>query len=150
MNKLILAGLLGLLMAGSAEARPRGLSTVAYTARNDGNSISPFAITVSSHLWTVVGSSLTSANTGDVSSRLRRRSLLVQTLGTVTYGVCLSSISAAASACDNSIPGYELGTTWASVVIFSEAVWYARSRAGGTTAIKGNESFDSRDETVER
>lgn len=148
MNKLILAALLGLFMAGNAQAWPRGRSDVQRITRNDGDSKSGFAITVASHTWTVVGSSLTTVGTETGPSRIRRRSMTIQTLGTVTYGVCLSSISAAASACDDSIPGYELGAPWGSVSIYDEAVWYARARAGGTTAIKGSEHYDSRDSKV--
>jgi hypothetical protein len=49
------------------------------------------------------------------------------------------------SACDDSIPGYELGSAWGSVSIYDESVWYARTRTGGTTVIKGAEHYDSRD-----
>ncbi len=146
MNKLILAALLGLFLSGTAGARPRGLSSVTPTSRNDGDSINPFAIVVSSGYWTAVGSSLTAAATQTGPSRLRRRSMTVQALGTVTYGVCLSSISATASVCDDTIGGYEIGAAWGSVSIYDEAVWYARTRAGGPTTIKGTEHFDSRDE----
>ena len=139
------------LISVSAEARPREKASVTITARNDGDSNSQFSVTVSSHLWTVVGSSQTYVvNSGSGPSRLRRRAMTVQTLGTVTYGVCLSSTSAAGDTCDDSRPGYEIGAAWGSVSIYDEAVWYARTRTGGTTVIKGVEHFDSRDEAVAR
>ena len=150
MNKLILAALLGLLLPGLASAHPRSRSDVQRVSRNDGDSRNPFAISVTSYTWTVVGSSSTSVGSQTGASRLRRRALTVQALGTVTYAVCLSSVSAAASPCDDSIGGYEIGAAWGSVSIYDEAVWYARTRTGGPTAIKGSEAFDSRDEAVAR
>ncbi len=150
MNKLIAFALLGLFMAGNAQAWPRKESSVTRTTRNDGDSINPFAITVTSSAWTVVGSSLTATVTQAGPSRLRRRAMTVQVLGTVTYAVCLSSVSAAASPCDDSIGGYELGAAWGSVSIYDEAIWYARTRTGGPTVIKGSEHYDSRDEAVAR
>lgn len=150
MNNLIFAILLGLFMAGNAEAWPRKESSVTRITRNDGDSRAPFAITVTSYTWTVVGSSSTSVGTQTGASRLRRRAMTIQTLGTVTYGVCLSSVSAAANACDDSIGGYELGAAWGSVSIYDEVAWYARTRTGGTTVIKGSEHYDSRDEAVAR
>lgn len=150
MNKLILAALLGLFLPGLAEAFPRGVSSVQRVSRNDGDSRNPFAITLASHTWTVVGSSLTTLGTETGPSRLRRRAMTIQTISTVPYTVCLSSVSLAASPCDDSIGGYELGVPWGSVSIYDEAVWYGRSRAGGTTVIKGVEHFDSRDEAAAR
>jgi|CXWL01.1.fsa_nt_gi hypothetical protein len=150
MNKLILAAFLGLLLPGIASAHPRSASPTARVSRNDGDSRNAFAMSITSYTWTVVGSSSTNAGTQTGPSRLRRRALTIQALGTVTYAVCLSSVSAAASPCDDSIPGYEIGAAWGSVSIYDEAIWYARARDGGPTVIKGSEAFDSRDEAVAR
>ena len=149
MNRLIVAALLGLSMAGIAQAFPRDKSSVQRIARNDGDSNLPFAVTCLDSAWTSLGSTSTTA-TGGNASRLRRRAMTVQTLGTVTYGVCLSSTSASGDTCSDDRAGYELGAAWGSVSIYDEAVWYCRTRAGGSTAIKGAEHFDSRDEAVAR
>lgn len=149
MNKLISAALLGLFLAGNAQAFPRKESSVTRTARNDGDSANRFAVTCLDSAWTVVGSSLTAVVSSSGASRLRRRAMTIQTLGTVTYSVCLSS-SAGAATCGDSQVGYELGAAWGSVSIYDEAAWYCRTRSGGSTAIKGTEHFDSRDEAVAR
>jgi len=147
MNKLLFAALLGLVIAGTAEAFPRLGSQVTRVTRNDGDSNLPFAITCLESAWTSVGStSKTAVGTG--ASRLRRRAMTVQTLATVTYAVCLSTTSASGDTCADGRAGYELGSAWGSVSIYDEAIWYCRTRAGGSTAIKGVEHFDGRDELV--
>lgn len=131
-----------------AEARARGSSTVTPIARNDGNARIPFAISCSSDAWTVVGSTKTTAtihNATDYVS-LRRRSLTVQTLSTVTYSVCLATTTATSADCVDGMPGYEIGAPWGSVTMFDEGLWYCRTRSGGPTRIKGNEFYDNRDE----
>ena len=150
MNKLISSALLGLFMAGAAQAFPRKDSSVTRVARNDGDSNLPFTVTCLDSAWTVVGSSSTNAGTQTGASRLRRRAMTVQTLGTVTYSVCLSSVTASGTTCADTTTGYEIGAAWGSVSIYDEAAWYCRTRSGGSTAIKGAEHFDSRDEAVAR
>lgn len=147
MNRLILAGLLGLALAGTAQAWGRLGSQVTRVARNDGDSNLPFSVTCLESAWTSVGSTSRTA-TGTSASRARRRAMTVQTLATVTYSVCLSSTSNSSSTCADTTNGYELGAAWASVSIYDEATWYCRTRAGGSTAIKGVEHFDGRDELV--
>lgn len=129
-------------------AAPRDKPGVTRTARNDGNTRLAFTISCSSSAWTVVGSSQATSSSGSFSEQaaIRRRSMTVHTLGTVTYAVCLSTTSASASACDDNIGGYELGSAWGSVSIYDEGVWYCRTRTGGSTQIKGVEFYDSRDE----
>lgn len=123
-------------------------AATARVHRNDGNARLIFAITCSSSAWTVVGSSAAtaSANSATIEAAIRRRSMTVQTLATVTYAVCLSSTSVAGDTCADGRAGYELGSTWASVSIYDESLWYCRTRTGGSTAIKGVEFYDNRDE----
>ena len=132
----------------SAAASPRKESSVTKTSRNDGNSRLPFAISCLDSAWTVVGSSqaVAAVAMANEQAAIRRRSMTVQVLGTATYSVCLSSVAASASACVDTLPGYELGSAWGSVSIFDESLWYCRARSGGATAIKGVEFFDNRDE----
>ncbi len=146
--KFILAGLLGLFLPIVASAHPRDRTSVIRTQRNDGDSVLPFAITVSSGYWTIVGSSNTFVGSETGPSRLRRRSLSVQTLSAVAFGICLSTSNSNTVACDDNSGGHELGSAWSSVTIFDEAAWYARTRAGGPGTIKGAEHYDSRDEKV--
>lgn len=131
-----------------ASAAPREKPGVTKTARNDGNSRLPFVINCSSYTWTVVGSSQAVASQvmANEQAAIRRRAMTVQTLGTVSYAVCLSSSSNANSACDDNMGGYELGVAWGSVSIYDETLWYCRTRTGGPTIIKGVEFFDNRDE----
>lgn len=139
--------LLALLLAPApAFAFPRDKPGVTRTARNDGDSASLFAISCSSYAWTVVGSSVTTVGTVRGPSRLRRRSMTVQTLGTVTYAVCFSSTIAAADTCSDTRAGHEIGAAWGSLTLYDEAAWYCQTRTGGPTVIKGAEHFDSRDE----
>lgn len=150
MNKLILAALLGLSLAGISHAGPRSSSAVQRVTRNDGDSNKPFVVSCLDSAWTIVGSSSTSVGSQTGASRLRRRAMTVQTVATVTYAVCLSSITASGTTCADTTTGYELGTAWGSVSIYDEAAWYCRARSGGPTVIKGVEHFDSRDEAVAR
>lgn len=132
----------------TAYAAPRDKPGVTKTARNDGNARLPFTITCSSSAWTVVGSSqaVASQPMANEQAAIRRRSMTAQTLGTVTYAVCLSTTSNSSSACDDNIGGYELGSAWGSVSMYDESLWYCRTRTGGSTVIKGVEFYDSRDE----
>lgn len=149
--RYLLIGLFALaaFLPGKANAAPREKNSVTRTSRNDGNSRILFAITCSSYAWTVVGSSNTtsdSLDTGTAEASIRRRSMTVQTLTTVDYAVCLSSTSASGDTCADGRPGYELGSAWGSVSIYDEGVWRCRTRTGGTTAIKGVDFYDNRDE----
>lgn len=132
----------------AAKAAPRDKPGVTKTARNDGNSRLPFAISCSSSAWTVVGSSQAVASQvmANEQAAIRRRSMTVQTLGTVSYAVCLSTTNASGDGCDDTRAGYELGSVWGSVSIYDEGLWYCRARAGGPTVIKGVEFYDNRDE----
>lgn len=150
MNRLLLVGLLGLFIPGIASAHPRSRTDVQRVSRNDGDSNKPFTVTCLESAWTVVGSSSTNAGTQTGASRLRRRAMTIQTLSSVTYAVCLSSTSASGDTCSDARAGYELGSAWGSVSIYDEAAWYCRTRAGGSTVIKGAEHFDSRDAEVAR
>lgn len=148
MNRLFLAALLGLCLAPSVRAEARTETGVKKVSRNDGNSRLPFTISCLDSAWTVVGSSKTVAAAPMASEQaaIRRRAMTVQTLGTVTYSVCLSTTSNSSSACDDNIGGFELGAAWGSVSIYDESLWYCRARSGGATSIKGTEFYDSRDE----
>lgn len=129
-------------------AHERSKAATARVHRNDGNARLIFAVTCSSSVWTSVGSSAVTAaalsSTAEVT--IRRRSMTVQTLATVTYAVCLSSTSVAGDTCADGRAGYELGSSWGSVSIYDENLWYCRTRTGGSTAIKGVEFYDNRDE----
>lgn len=132
----------------TALAAPRDKPGVTKTARNDGNARIPFTITCSASAWTVVGSSQAVASTlmANEQAAIRRRSMTVQTLSSVTYAVCLSTTSASGDTCDDNRAGYELGSAWGSVSVYDEGLWYCRTRTGGSTVIKGVEFYDSRDE----
>ena len=132
----------------TAQAEPREKRSVTKTARNDGNARLPFTISCLDSAWTVVGSSQAVASKlmANEQAAIRRRAMTVQTLGTVTYSVCLSTTSNSSSACDDNIGGYELGAAWGSVSIYDEGLWYCRARSGGSTRIKGTEFYDNRDE----
>lgn len=136
-----------MVIATAVYARERSVPSAAPTFRNDGNSNAAYAVTCSSYAWTAVGSTSNIANTTTGASRRRRRAMTVQTLATVSYAVCLSSTSVAADTCADGRPGYELGSSWASVSIYDEAAWYCQTRTGGSTAIKAVEHFDNRDES---
>lgn len=133
-------------VAAMVFARERVMTATNPVSRNDGDSNVPYAITCTATAWTAVGSTSNIASTATSASRKRRRAMTVQTLATVTYSVCLSSTSLSGDTCADSRPGYELGSAWGSVSIYDEAVWYCRTRTGGSTAIKAVEHFDSRDE----
>jgi len=132
----------------TANAEPREKRSVTKTARNDGNARLPFAISCSSSAWTVAGSSqaVASQPMANEQAAIRRRSMTIQTLSTVTYAVCLSTTNASGDTCDDNRAGYELGSAWGSVSIYDEGLWYCRARTGGSTVIKGVEFYDSRDE----
>ena len=134
------------LYAVCASAYPRISPGVARIARNDGDSNNPFAVTCTATAWTVVGSSLTTLGSAIGPSRKRRRAMTIHTLATVTYAVCLSSGGGSGVPCGDTTVGYELGSAWASVSIYDQAVWYCRSRTGGSTAVKGAEHYESGDE----
>jgi hypothetical protein len=141
---------LALLCLGSlAYAAPRDKPGVTRIARNDGNTRLPFTVLCLDSAWTVVGSTKTVASqvnaTGEYAA-IRRRSITIQTLSTVNYAVCLSTISASADTCQDATTGYELGSSWASVSAYDEGLWYCRTRSGGSTRIKGVEFYDNRDE----
>ena len=146
MYALLLALLLG--AASNSEAHPRDKPGVTRVTRNDGNTRIPFAVSCTSYTWTVLGSTkTTNANysAGEYVS-IRRRSLTVQTLGTVTYSVCLSSSTDSTNPCVDLSPGYEIGAAWGSISIFDENLWYCRARTGGPTNVKGVDFYDNRDE----
>lgn len=133
----------------AVRAEPREKRSVTKTSRNDGNTRLPFTITCLDSAWTVVGSSQAVATAGHAFTQqaaIRRRSMTVHALGTVTYAVCLSTTSNASSTCADTIGGYELGVSWGSVSIYDEGLWYCRARSGGSTVIKGVEFYDNRDE----
>lgn len=158
MKKILVLAFLAMpvMLPSQSEARPRGKSDVQPVARNDGDSSLPFQIGCTSHTWTAVGSTRTAISAHDVSApssvtvSLRRRSMTVQTLGTVDNTVCLSTGGATAVPCGDSTVGYELGTPWAAVSIYNEEVWYCRTRSVGNTRLKGVEFYDKRDEVVAR
>ena len=132
----------------TAAAHEHSRAATARIHRNDGNARLIFAITCSSSAWTVVGVSAVTgaAHSATAEVAIRRRSMTVQTLATVTYAVCLSSTSVAGDTCADGRAGYELGSAWGSVSIYDESLWYCRTRTGGSTAIKGVEFYDNRDE----
>lgn len=140
-GRLIASLAIVLLMVGVSHAAPQRYTDVTKISRNDGNTNNPFAVTCSSFAWTMVGSSMTTTNTPSI----RRRAMTIQTLGTVTYSVCLSSTNTTANTCSDSRPGYELGAAWGSVSIYDEATWYCQTRTGGSTVVKGAEHYDNRD-----
>lgn len=141
----LIIGIMGI--ATFAMARPRNNPMADPVFRNDGDSNVPYAITCTATAWTAVGSTSNNASSASSATRKRRRAMTVQTLSSVTYSVCLSSTNVAGDTCADSRPGYELGSAWGSVSIYDEAVWYCRTRTGGSTVIKAVEHFDSRDET---
>lgn len=152
MKRIILA-VAGILvgLATFSHAAPNEGQLVGGVFRNDGNSSIPFAVTCASDSWTVLGSSVASnvAATSTSAIALRRRSLTVQTLGTVSNTVCISTGGASAVPCGDSTKGYELGTPWAAVSIYNEEIYYCRTRSVGTTLMKGVDFYDNRDRVVE-
>lgn len=137
-----------LIAPSFVEAKARGRTDVTPVARNDGNTRIPFAVSCTSYTWTVLGSTkTTNANysAGEYVS-IRRRSLTVQTLGTVTYSVCIASSTDSTNPCVGLSPGYELGAPWGAVTIFDENLWHCRARDGGPTNVKGVDFYDNRDE----
>lgn len=121
-------------------ARPAAL---APGYQNDGDVVVPFSVQSTSASWTVV-----------VSSRAVRRSLYIHGLDSNAMGVCLSTTSTAAIACDDSAAGVEFSTGTALTPglrehrFYTEAAIYVRNRAGDTyprPRVKGYETYDSED-----
>lgn len=149
MKRIIVGMAVGLVLAGVAGAVSRKefgdarMAALQPVYQNDGDTAAGFAVEASSSAWTAVA-----------AARATRRRLFVQVLDSNVKGVCLSTFSTVAIACDDATPGIELSTGTAnsnglrSHTFYTQAAIYARIRVGDTNPlqrVKGYESYDSGD-----
>ena len=130
-KNLLIALLATATFVGLASAKPRGLSSVTQTSRNEGNTRVAIGTTCLSTAWTVA-----------LPARANRRGAVLQTLATASNGVCLVTSTEYAS-CSDTTPSVELNTA-ASYVDYGEAIMYCRARSA-TVTLKGFEYYDSAD-----
>jgi len=132
---LLLAFLAGALGVSLLYANPRSYQAN-YTDRvmtDEGDTPSGFAISCSNSAWTQI-----------VAADDDSRSVLFQALSTSSGNVCISTVTAAGAACDDTTPGPEL-IPGASVTDYTSSRWNCRARSGGTAVVKGYRSLDSAD-----
>ena len=134
MTRPLLTALGLFVLVGVAFSAPRKEALVTKTSRNEGNRRIGFSVTCSSTAWTVV-----------VSSLPARRSVVMHTLGSMIYSVCIGTQSLAGDLCNDAAPGVELSTN-TSITDYSEAVIRCRARSPSTGEIlKGFDYYDTGD-----
>jgi len=134
-RNLIIALLLGMLGSSYVASHPRSYQAQ-YTDRvmfDEGDTAEGFAVSCSSTAWTQIVAS-------DEDSRI----VEFQALTANTGGVCISTVTASAIACDDTTPGLELAPA-ADKKIGSTGAWYCRARATFVGVIKGFRGTDSAD-----
>ena len=133
-----LAALILLVSVSNAGALGFKYSWTQKVSIDDGRNAVPFAIACTGTAWTAVS----------ISSAPIRRSLFVETMPSNVVGVCLSTITASASACDDNATGYELSPatgTVTSITINNTLPIYCRCRLSASCAVKGVAGFDRAD-----
>lgn len=129
----------GFLVAGFAAmlyASPRKDITSSTTHRNEGNLMAPFSVSCSSSTWTAV-----------VTTREARRAVLIQSLSTNSYAVCLSTYAVGSTAvlCAAATTGLEISPGGA-LTDYGEYGINCSARDGSSgERLKGYESYDNRD-----
>lgn len=106
--------------------RGRIFTAPVYRMEGDGAGRQPFAVTCSSF----------TAATAIVVADSTSRSVLMQALSSNTGGVCISTSSAMALPCADSMPSYEI-SPGASLTDYTQGAWYCSSRAGNADKLKG-------------
>lgn len=98
---------------------------------NEGNTAAGFSVTCSDSAWTAV-----------VAANANRRSVVVQSLATNTFNVCIATSTA--GPCVDGMVGFEL-TPGSTLDESSEVALNCRARSGGSEVLKGIEYDDSKD-----
>jgi hypothetical protein len=119
----------------SAYSAPRDSFFVAKTYVNEGNTITPFAVAITSTAWTSISSA-------DVT----RRAVVIQTLSTAAALICVSTITTSGLACAATTNGVRI-EPGGVYVDNSEAALYGRvlDATAGTVYAYGIAFKDSKD-----
>jgi len=137
-------GLLALLwLPSSAYAEGAKAFQPQAIFQDEGDQVIPYSVQCASTSWTVL-----------VSSNIISRSVLYVALSGNSTSICISSMTTAGYACQDSTPGIEL-TPGSSLSDYTKVVWYCRARqtVGATDTrgyIKGRRSRDSGDDGYNR
>ena len=134
-KNLLIAVLLGVLMAGVAYTAPRGDFSVGKSYDNNGNTRVGFFVSVASTAWTTI-----------LSADANRRYAVVHATSTSIPELCIST-SALSSACTATLPGRHLPQVGIVFEDHNEAALYGRllGGVGGSVYLLGEKQHDSAD-----
>lgn len=139
-KNLLIGGLIvllgGFLASTNAQSRGRKSADTTATFMDEGDEVTPFAISCSSQSWTVLAASDTI-----------RRTMVAEWIPTNASMICVSTITTSGYSCGNTTPGVELSSSTIGFTDNSRVKWNCRSRASDATisVLKGYTARDSGD-----